>query len=827
MRHHQIAQTDVSPIVTRRALCEAVLAATCQSPLTLIIAPPVSGKATLIAQVRQAMATQPYHRDPDRALVAIENFHSLQGEAQARVAADIELQIAKGVRYLITSTRRLDPMFSLLRLKGQVREFGLSDLALSEAEINEFLGPQLAPRLSARARHALMTRTEGWIGAWNVLRGLIRDGAAPLDLARTFSGRDRDLVAYFDQCVTTELSEETFGFLLQVSPLDRMSEAMGRDLTGRRDAALRLAEASTACGFVLDEDRNGDWRRLHPLFRDYLIGASQRRDPAAHRQSLCRAADHAEARQDWMTAARLHAEADNAHRAIEILRQFADDMITGQGDASSFRQLTASLSESQLSSLGAELALSAIFAGDFAGAASLVERTIDQAAPLSVEARTRLDAIRICVDFGLERFQRVRDEAAHWLERHPDTDPRYRAMVGVALFWSCHAAGDSHGAYKALGSARLDVGRARSPFLSGWLAIISATHKLEHGQVANAASVLAQGAGEGMIRSTADLVRAAVAWQRVELDEVRHLVAQSLDRGARHSVVETSLMGWEAAARMALHDQGLAAALRCLGEAESVVAARHGERARRLVRLARARLVLQCPGEDALSGLGVELASVCNDEIARGLCRSYAERARLTLARHEARRGDPRRAISLLQPIQAAALKVSRLLVWGEASLIYAGALARQDDQKRALRIAWPAIRQLAGGGYMAAIADEHLLLSPLVDALLAQSARGTDREYRDVAEALDRLAARCGRPAPMASELSLLEPEATPSALTEMERRVLSLAAEGCSNAQIAERTLTQLTTVKWHMHNIFAKLAVRSRTAAIVQARRAGLDL
>jgi LuxR family maltose regulon positive regulatory protein len=71
------------------------------------------------------------------------------------------------------------------------------------------------------------------------------------------------------------------------------------------------------------------------------------------------------------------------------------------------------------------------------------------------------------------------------------------------------------------------------------------------------------------------------------------------------------------------------------------------------------------------------------------------------------------------------------------------------------------------------------------------------------------------------------MEPDATPSALTEMERRVLSLAAEGCSNAQIAERTLTQLTTVKWHMHNIFAKLSVRSRTAAIVQARRAGLDL
>lgn len=814
-------------ILTRHAPCNAVLAATRAFPLTLIIAPPVSGKATLIGQVRQAIALKPDHWDPDGSLVIVENIQSLPEDVQEGAIKEIDQRISEGARYLITSTRRLDPMFSMLRLKGQVREFGLSDLALSDAEIVTFLGPQLASRLSARARHALLTRTEGWIGAWNILRGLIRDGVAPVDLVRTFSGRDRDLAGYFDECVTSGLSEEMFDFLLQVSPLERISASMARSLTGRRDAALWLLQASRACGFLIAEDRNGDWLRVHRLFRDYLIGAAQTRDPAAYRESLCRAANEAETRQDWLAAARLHAEVDDEPRAVEILRRNADDLITGQGQVSDFRQLTASLSGNHLSSLGAELALSAIFAGDFAGAAGLLEQTLDQAAGLAHEARARLDAIRICVDFGLERFQRVRDDAPPWLERHPDTDPRYRAMVEVALFWSCTAATDSHGGYTALGAARLDVGRARSPFLSGWLAIISATHKLGHGQVTEAAELLAQGASEGMIRFTADLVRAAIAWQRGDFGEVGHLVARSLGRGGRHSVVETSLMGWEAAARVALHDQGVAAALRTFAEAESTVATWHGERARRLVRLARARLVLQCPGEDAISGLRVELEAVCNDEIARSLCRSYAETARLTLARYEARRGDPRRAISIAQPIQAAALKLNRMLVWGEASLIYAGALARQDDHKRALRIAWSAIRRLAAGGYMSAIADEHLLLAPLVDALLAQSDRATDREDHAAVEAVQRLAARCGRQALPASGRTPLDEDAAPIALTDTERRVLGLAAAGCSNAEIAARTLTQLTTVKWHMHNIFAKLSVRSRTAAIVQARRAGLDL
>lgn len=46
-----------------------------------------------------------------------------------------------------------------------------------------------------------------------------------------------------------------------------------------------------------------------------------------------------------------------------------------------------------------------------------------------------------------------------------------------------------------------------------------------------------------------------------------------------------------------------------------------------------------------------------------------------------------------------------------------------------------------------------------------------------------------------------------------------------GLSNQEIADRLGLTVGTVKWHLHNLFMKLRVRNRSAAIFKAKRAGL--
>lgn len=70
--------------------------------------------------------------------------------------------------------------------------------------------------------------------------------------------------------------------------------------------------------------------------------------------------------------------------------------------------------------------------------------------------------------------------------------------------------------------------------------------------------------------------------------------------------------------------------------------------------------------------------------------------------------------------------------------------------------------------------------------------------------------------------------PEASSSAfpaLTEREREVLELVAAGKGNATIAHELMISLKTVRNHVSNIFTKLQVSDRSAAIVKARREGL--
>ena len=52
---------------------------------------------------------------------------------------------------------------------------------------------------------------------------------------------------------------------------------------------------------------------------------------------------------------------------------------------------------------------------------------------------------------------------------------------------------------------------------------------------------------------------------------------------------------------------------------------------------------------------------------------------------------------------------------------------------------------------------------------------------------------------------------------LTEREFGLLSDISDGLTNAQIAEKQFLSLSTVKWHLQNIYSKLGVKNRTTAV----------
>jgi DNA-binding CsgD family transcriptional regulator len=71
------------------------------------------------------------------------------------------------------------------------------------------------------------------------------------------------------------------------------------------------------------------------------------------------------------------------------------------------------------------------------------------------------------------------------------------------------------------------------------------------------------------------------------------------------------------------------------------------------------------------------------------------------------------------------------------------------------------------------------------------------------------------------AAEVVLVEERTAPAALSTREHQVLALVADGLRNAEIAEALWVSPATVRKHLENIYEKLGVHTRTAAVAHLR------
>jgi LuxR family maltose regulon positive regulatory protein len=157
------------------------------------------------------------------------------------------------------------------------------------------------------------------------------------------------------------------------------------------------------------------------------------------------------------------------------------------------------------------------------------------------------------------------------------------------------------------------------------------------------------------------------------------------------------------------------------------------------------------------------------------------------------------------------AVAEGRMGVQIEALTLRAAALWESGDSagamigfERALRLAEPE-------GYRRLFLD---LGRPVVRLLQEARSRGVMPEY------VANLLAACGE--------DLATPGGSgplPEPLSAREREIIQLIAAGLTNREIAERLTISPETVKKHTANIFGKLGVSHRTAAVARAR--ALDL
>ena len=169
-------------------------------------------------------------------------------------------------------------------------------------------------------------------------------------------------------------------------------------------------------------------------------------------------------------------------------------------------------------------------------------------------------------------------------------------------------------------------------------------------------------------------------------------------------------------------------------------------------------------------------------------------------------------ALHLLERLQESAEAQARMNSVLEILVLRALAHQAQGDRTVAFSALERALLLAEPEGYMRLFVDEG---APMLALLRQAQARSRVPGY--VATLLRAFGVSVDVTAPRSAthSSSLIEP------LTEREREVLHLLAEGASNREIARRLVLSVGTVKKYVYNICGKLGVQSRTQALARAR------
>ncbi|CAG0953118.1 partial HTH-type transcriptional regulator MalT, partial [Gammaproteobacteria bacterium] len=234
------------------------------------------------------------------------------------------------------------------------------------------------------------------------------------------------------------------------------------------------------------------------------------------------------------------------------------------------------------------------------------------------------------------------------------------------------------------------------------------------------------------------------------------------------------------------------------------------------VRTLRARYQLQ-QGDVAAVVRWVTSIGLALDAPAAELCAqasAYLVRARLLITQR-----DPQ-ALDLLARLSAA-LEISQHRgVQIEAQVVLAQAQQQHGQTTAALNTLQHVLELAAPELYTRVFLDEAHVRPLLIE--LRWQLRSSGESL--VINQIDRLLAAMGV-ATIAPQSAGVIPGALLEPLNERELDVLRLIADGRSNHDIAQELIVAVSTVKWHINNLYAKLDVHSRTLAIARARELGL--
>lgn len=759
--------------------------------------------------------------------------------------------------HLVLSSRSDPPLpLSRLRARGDLVEVRSADLRFTRDEAAQYLTGSMGLDLAAAEVTLLAERTEGWAAALQLAGLSLRDRDDTSEAVAGFAGDDRFIVDFLAEEVLTRLPADVREFLLRTAVLRRLTGPLCDAVTGQTGGAARLIELERANMFLVPLDDRREWYRYHHLFGDVLRAHLSEQYPdevaALHR----RASDWWHGQGDAAQAVEHALAAADPERAAELMELAIPLMARDRREAELARWVGALPDDVVRTRPVLAVALAGALAqvSDFA----TVGQRLDDVERLLVDADGRwptqppdglvvvdTDGFRalpamvhlyrsaLALSHGdpagtLELARRALQLAP---EGHHLLRAAARALAGLAA-WGMGDLGAAHAAYT---DSALDMRRA------GHLADVLGLC-ITLGEVCQAEGRLTD--EERTYRDALDLTATADgAPLRGSADMHVGLAGVLLERGdiagAAAEMVTADALGEHKGlpqnpyrsrvlhAWLAEAAGDLDAALSLLDEAERVYTSDYAPDVRPVAAV-RARLRLRRGELDHAEAWARERHLGPADDLSYLREYEHITLARLLLARHRAGEADPAAAGSppldaatrLLQRLAAAAESGGRGRPLIEILALLAQAHAARAERDTALSTLRRAVELAEPEGYVQVFTGQGpALASPLGALSRAEPGSGYLRRLATVSAPK-----QSGGPR-IAAQTTANRPErpwghALVEPLSDRELDVLRLLATDLVGPDIARELHISLNTMRTHSRNIFRKLQVTSRRAAVRRA-------
>ena len=767
--------------------------------------------------------------DSDPLVLVLDDLHAVESPAVHEGLSYVVDHLPPSA-HIVIGTRADPPMpLARLRSRGALLEIRATDLRFTEEEAASYLGA-MGLSLSSEDVATLESRTEGWVAALQLAALSLQGRPDPTTFIEAFAGDDRYIVDYLVEEVLRRQPVELRDFLLQTSILGRFTGSLADAVTGRGGGQSTIDDLDRANLFVVALDDRRQWYRYHHLFAGVLqahLAAEHAADiPELHR----RASAWFEGQGERGEAIDHALRAGDTERAADLVERSMTEMRRLRREASLARWIGAIPRD--------VVERRPVLAVGYAGAVlslnqwDRVEELLDGAerqltanADVVVVDAAELQRLPAMIELYRGALAKMRGDltaniahARRVLELVGDEDPLGRGgaetMLGLA-YWE---QGDLEAGYAwyARGMASLEAAGFTTDVVGA--GIIGADIRVAEGRLRDAARVYEENLRiatrvQPPLRGATDMHTglAAIAYEQDRFpDALAHLEAGrrlgpelAFPRDpCRSRIVRARLLG---------AGGDLEAALPLMDEAERLFLAEFSPDVRPVAAI-RARMLI-AHGRVTEARRWADRAGVApGDELTYLREYEHTTLARLLVA--EAADGDTaalaialRLLDRLLAQVPSGTRDGSRL----EILLVQALAREAAGDRHGTLRALDAAVAIAAPEGYVRVFLDD----GPAMVRLLKAAARRSGAPaYLD--ELVRRASATVERPT---TQGGLIEP------LSDRELEVLRLLRSELAGPDIANELVVSLNTLRTHTKNIYAKLDVSSRRAAVRRAEELGL--